>query len=104
MTNLEKIKAKVKHPMFKDVDFQSALDDRGLMATDDYVIDNLRAVELTRADLLSIVVSLPNVSENGFSVSVTDKEILKKTASGIYSKYGEIDSSSITVTNASSRW
>ena len=105
MTNLEKIKARVKHPMFTNIDFVSALDDRGLVSTDQYdSIANKQALDLTEADLLCRIINLPSVSEGGFSVSVTEKDSLKKQASAIYSKYGETGPFTSVIQDASDQW
>lgn len=105
MTNLEKIKARVKHPMFTSNDFVSALDDRGLVSTDQYdAMIHQKALDLTQADMLCVIVSLPSVSEGGFSVSVTEKESLKKQASAIYSKYGETGPTLSIIQDASDLW
>lgn len=105
MTNLEKIRARVKHPMFTNNDFVSALEDRGLVSTDQFDLTiNKQALDLTEADMLCRIISLPNVSEGGFSVSVTEKETLKKQASAIYSKYGETGLSTTIIQDASELW
>ena len=91
MTNLEKIKTKIKHPSLEDTDYESALEDRGLTPTDEYSDSNLKAMELTRADMLLIMVTLPDISESNFKVSQSQKDLWIKQASGIYHKWGVAD-------------
>lgn len=91
--------------MFINSDFISALEDRGLLSSDNYIKpDNSVAMELTQADMLMQIISLPTVSENGFSVSVTEKETLKKQASAIYSKNGETGPGMTVIEDISEKW
>lgn len=91
MTNLEKIKSKIKHPNFDDADYVSALEDRGLVSDNVYAESDLKAMELTRADMLLVLVTLPDVAESGYKVSQTQKDLFIKQASAIYQKWDEID-------------
>jgi len=95
MTNLEAIKAKVNYPL-DDNSFKLALMDRGLTDTDTYSSANKRSLELAQADCLVTIISSPNISENGFSISLSDKASLKGIASGIYQKWGVVDPSKPT--------
>jgi hypothetical protein len=88
MTNLEAIKGKLAYPL-SDNAFNLALTDRGLTGTDTYSIDNRQSLELAYADLCCTLISAPNVSEGGYSVSLSDKTTLSKLANGIYAKYGQ---------------
>ena len=86
MTNLEAIKAKLNYPL-SDNAFTLALLDRGLTATDTYATG--QSFDLAYADTITTLVTAPNVSEGGYSVSLSDKKTLLDLANGIYKKYGE---------------
>lgn len=45
--------------------------------------------ELTYADCLRLVITHPNVSEGGVSISISDRKSLLAIANGIYRKYDE---------------
>jgi hypothetical protein len=85
MTYLEAIKGKVNYPL-SDNTFTLALLDRGLTASDTYATG--QAFDLAYADAVVTLLTAPNVSEGGYSVSLSDREILLKLANGIYTKYG----------------
>lgn len=50
---------------------------------------NSREFRLTHADSLRLLVTQPNVSEGGVSISVSDKAALTAMANAIYREYGE---------------
>jgi len=85
MTNLEAIKGKLGYPL-SDNAFILALDDRGLTSTDTYAKG--QAFDLAYADAITTLITTPNVSEGGYSISLADKKNLIKLANGIYTKYG----------------
>lgn len=88
MTNLEAIKGKLGYPL-SDNAFKVALSDRGLTDTDTYV--SSEAFDLAYADSIVTLLTTPNISEGGYSVSFSDREILLKLASGVYTKYGVVN-------------
>lgn len=88
MTNLEAIKAKVGYPL-SDNAFILALENRSLVTTETYSLSNLQSLELAQADLIYTLVSSPNISEGGYSISLSDKKSLIDLANGIYTKYGQ---------------
>ena len=90
MTNLEAIKGKLSYPL-SDNAFIVALEDRGLTSTFTYAKGS--AFDLAYADTIITLISAPNVSEGGYSVSLSDKKALLDLANGIYKKYGETTSS-----------
>jgi hypothetical protein len=102
MTNLEALKASVAGYPLPDNTFLKVLLDRGVAATDAYAAKN-KAFELATADVYTILSTAANISEGGFSVSISGKERFAKLASSIYSKYG-VSGYSPTVTDASDRW
>ena len=87
MTNLEAIKAQVNFPL-KDDSFKKVLLDRGLTDSEEYNVNNFKAFELATADALYILITSPNISEGGYSISLTEKKELKEIASGVYEKHG----------------
>jgi hypothetical protein len=95
MTNLEALKAKVNYPL-KDQAFEVALIDRELSPSSEYSPSNKMAFELANADCLLVLVGSPNISEGGFSISLSDKASLRQMASAIYQKWGVVDPSNPT--------
>ena len=87
MTNLEAIKSQVPYPL-KENSFKKVLLDRGLVDTEEYSPDNIKPFELATADALHIVITAPNISEGGYSISVSEKKELRQIASGLYDKHG----------------
>jgi hypothetical protein len=92
MTNFEALKAKIGYPV-SDNTIELALTNRGIPTTgitndDTYVVANMKAVNLAYADVLIELVSAPNISEGGYSISLSDKTTLQNTANGIYAMYG----------------
>lgn len=96
MTNLAAIKAKLNYPL-SDNSFILALLDRGLTSTATYSTSDKQALELAQADLIYTLATVPNVTEGGYSVSLSDKQSMLKVADGIYSKYGIRNPSKPTV-------
>jgi len=90
MTNFEALKASVMYPV-EDVTLKKALFDRGLTDTDTYSLSVKKEVDLCSADVMVTLITAPNISEGGYSVTLSDKAILKQTASAIYSRYGVFD-------------
>lgn len=86
MTNLEAIKGKLNYPL-TDNAFKLALADRDLTDTATYA--KCQAFDLAYADSVIMLLTSPNVTEGGYSVSQTDKKMLLDLANGIYVKYGE---------------
>ena len=86
MTYLEAIRAKLSYPL-SDNAFILALTDRGLTSTDTYTAGE--SFDLTYADTIVMLLTTPNISEGGYSISLTDKTALIKLASDIFTKYGE---------------
>jgi hypothetical protein len=86
MTNLEAIKGRLNYPLSSN-SFILALTDRGLTHSDTYA--KSQAFDLAYADAITTIVTTPNISEGGYSVSMSDKENLIKLANSIYLKYGE---------------
>jgi hypothetical protein len=103
MTTLEAIKSTVAGYPLPDNSFIKVLLDRGLSATAEYS-GKTKAFELATADIYIVLVSSANVSEGGFSVSISEKANLTKMANAIYKKHDDTAGSNPTVSDASSAW
>ena len=86
MTNLEAIKAKLSYPL-SDNSYILALSDRGLSSTATYASSDRQSLELAQADLIYTLITTPNVTEGGYSVSLSDKNSMLRLADSIYAKY-----------------
>jgi len=84
MTNLEAIKAKLNYPL-TDNAFILALQDRGLASAGVY--SGGESFDLAYADAITTLATVPNVSEGGYQISLSDKTALLALADGIYTKY-----------------
>lgn len=87
MTNLEAIQAKLNYPLSVTA-FLLALQDRGLTSSATY--SDRQSLELAYADLCYTLISSPNITEGGYSVSLSDKKALTQVADSIFAKYGLI--------------
>lgn len=85
MTNLEAIKAKLNFPL-PDNAFILALNDRGLTDSATYV--KSAAFDLAYADSIMSLLTSPNTTEGGYSISMADKNALIALANGIYAANG----------------
>ena len=99
MTILEAIKESVGYPISNNR-ASMALIKRGILNAGEEVTQsflNSKEFELATADLMFWLITTANVSEGGYSVSLTEKASIKAIASGIYSKWGVSDPSEPTV-------
>ena len=103
MTNLEALKATVAGYPIRENTFLKALLDRGVASTDAYT-GMTKAFELATADVYMILATAANISEGGFTVSVSDKEAFLEQAKAIFKKYDEPKGPQNSVENASFRW
>jgi hypothetical protein len=87
MTIAEALKSSMGFPV-NDAKIEKACIDRGLTSTDEYT-GIIRAVELAKADLLIASVTMPNISEGGFTISLNERKEIVAIANKIYSNYGE---------------
>ena len=99
MTNLEALQASLIYPV-EEAKLKKALFDRELNFLEDYSISSKRLMDLTVADILVMLINAPAISEGGFSMSLSDKQSLMKTAGSIYQKYGEPDPFIPTISSA----
>jgi len=84
MTNLEAIRGKLNYPLSEN-SFKVALEDRGLYSEDIYVKNE--AFDLAYADLIVMLLTTPNITEGGFTVSLADRKTLLNIADKIYTTY-----------------
>ena len=91
MTNLEALKAMSGGYPISENSFLLILTDRKIEPAGDYT-EKTQAFELAVADIYKMLVTSINITEGGFTVSVTEKANLSKMANAIYSKYGETGS------------
>lgn len=87
MTNLEAIKGKLGYPL-SDNAFIVVLTDRGLSDSNTYVKSN--AFDLAYADSIIMLITAPNTTEGGYSVSLPDKKALLDLANWIYASNGVV--------------
>ena len=87
MTNQEALLASINYP-FDINKIKKVCIDRELDLTGDYG-DDTQSFELAKADLIMLIVTTPNITEGGFTISVTEKQILINMAKEIYLKYNE---------------
>ena len=97
MTILEAIKEAIGYPI-SDNRAAMTLTKRGLTgsSTATEAVLNGRAFDLATADLMIWLITAPNISEGGYSLSVAEKGQIKSLASGIYSKWNVQDSTTPT--------
>lgn len=102
MTNLEAIKASVNIPVPSAM-AELALTDREVTSSATYAGKN-EAFELAKADLLIMMATSANISEGGYSVSISNPQALIDIANRIYETYGVESPMKRTVKNASDKW
>lgn len=97
MTLKEALKSTVGYPI-PDPTAETIALKRGLVLTEgETAVTATQALltskefELATADIYNWLVTTPSVTEGGVRISMTEKEQLKKLASGIYSKWNVQD-------------
>jgi len=88
MKVIEKLQSLVLFPI-EDAQLEGALIDRELVAASDYSITDKRKMQLAKADIYVLLLTAPNVSEGGYSISLNEKKALREIATLIYDFYGE---------------
>lgn len=102
MTNLEALGYSVSVPV-DNGRLSKILLDRGISLNGEYTGVSTE-MELASADLMVKLVTMPNISEGGYSISFSEKESMKKVANAIYAKYGEDSPFEPKIRDSSSRW
>jgi hypothetical protein len=87
MTNNAALQSTTSYPIGADA-IERLLVDRGLEPADVYA-GKSQAFDLAKADLYKELVAGANITEGGYSVSLTEKAQLKDLANAIYDQYGE---------------
>ena len=88
MTNLEALKNSINYPL-SDSHLEKILIDRSLDKNGTYELGVKSQMELATADAIKLLVTSPNVSEGGYTLSLTEKKELMKLATSLYVKNGE---------------
>lgn len=86
MTNLQAIRSSVNFPL-DDLSFEKVLLDRGFDPSGNYTPS--KQFKLAVADAIVVVVTSPNISEGGYSISQNDRESLIKLANSYFEIGGE---------------
>lgn len=104
MTNLQAIQSTVAGYPLSENTFVKALLDRGVSSTGTYT-GTSKAFELATADVYMVLATAANISEGGFSVSISEKQNFLRQANSIYTKYPESDAASNSnIIDMTSRW
>ncbi|MEG0033673.1 MAG: hypothetical protein RR689_05135 [Mucinivorans sp.] len=90
MTTLEALRASVNYPVPTPA-FEAIAIERGLCGLDEFTQETAQSLpyQLCKADVIRYLIMTANVSEDGVSISVVDRDILLNTANAIYARYGE---------------
>jgi len=90
MTILEALKSKVQYPM-PDNFYQSIMVGRSIQGETEFSAEISKSKEFigAYADCLAGLVTYPNVSEGGVSISVSDSVSLLNIANSLYKSIGE---------------
>ncbi|MCK9592708.1 MAG: hypothetical protein M0Q91_11955 [Methanoregula sp.] len=104
MTNSDALKSVTKYPLSANAVTRICAD-RGITAAGTYAGKD-QAFELAMADVYAFLAASGNISEGGFSISISDREQLANMADAIYSKWGDGMSAAgmPTVRNKSNLW
>jgi hypothetical protein len=104
MTNLDALKAIVGFPLDEN-SYKLALINRSMVDSDTYSALNLKKIELSKADCLSMILSTPTIVEGGMQLSHTNKGEVRKEMERLYSKWGENQNvSSAVIKDATNQW
>lgn len=82
------LKSSVSFPL-SDGQVGVIAEDRGLKLGAEYTkaLGKTKEFRLAKADMIRCLVTAPNVSEGGVSISIADRKTLIGIANGIYAKY-----------------
>lgn len=85
MTVLQALKISVGYPLDASI-LEKIMIDRCLALSDEYT-GATREFMLARADVYMALVAMPDVSMDGFSLAVADRNLLSVLAESIYRRY-----------------
>lgn len=90
MTVLEALKSRVHYPLSGNT-FESIATQRGIVTIDEFTTEvaNSNSFKGALADLLYELVSVPNISEGGMSISFSEKKVILSRANSLYLEIGE---------------
>jgi len=86
MTIAEALKSLAGYPL-DDSNIEVVCIDHSLPTNDTYA-GRTKSFDLALADLLLIILNKPNVSEGGYSISLTEKQNLVNSRNQLLSKHG----------------
>lgn len=94
MTFLKALKMAVGYPL-DETYLERVFIDRGIDPQQEYC-GVTESFMLARADVYMMVASTPNVTMDGFSITVADRDMLAAMAESIYRRYGKGAPSNVT--------
>lgn len=86
MTNKEALTASVPATNLPDITLEKALLDQDVTPGDTYSKEKAESIDLATIDVLKYLLSVPNVSEGGYSVSF-DRAAVQKRLDDLNGKY-----------------
>ena len=90
--------------LIPDESLEKALIDNDLVGTETYSKADAKSIDLCGAGLILFVLTSANVSEGGYSISISDREGLLKTRSLLLAKWGVPDNTAPKITDVSNLW
>lgn len=99
MTNKEALMAVVGFEVSDDA-IDKSLVDAGIKGAEEYTTNDAEDIDLCAIDLLQLLLSVPNVSEGGYSISY-DRTAIKDRLNFLSGKHGLMNPSSPFITSKS---
>ncbi|MEN0095899.1 MAG: DUF6706 family protein [Pedobacter sp.] len=99
MTNLEALKNKINYPL-NEGSFLVVLIEADINPQAEFSKDNSMKLDIAASDLILQVLTSPNVSEGGYSISLSDREALLKVRSLLLAKWQVDDSGASSISDA----
>lgn len=100
MTNLEALKFKINYPL-QEGSFSLALIEADIDPSLEFNKVNSKALDIAASGLILQILTSPNISEGGYSISISDKEALLKLRSMLLAKWDLPDTEASTINDAS---
>lgn len=101
MTNLEALSASTGYPM-SGQQLEKCLLDHSLVSTADYA--KSENFDLALMDALLVLLSTPNISQGGYSLSLGDVQVIERRIKAIASEYGIQDPITPKIRDKSNVW
>lgn len=104
MTNLEALQSIIggNYPFDQNM-YTKALIDQGILGTDTYSVNNVKAVDLACAGLIQVIIVSPDISEGSYKITVADRNALQKLRTSLLNKYGLAESTGF-IYDGSNSW